>query len=308
MSSASSAAMPVRCPRCGFDFRGEIARWSTRCPRTGTCVECGLDFAWADIFSHAAHPWLFEREWKYRPVARLVSTVLHAFAPRRFWRQIRITEPIALLPPALVAATATLSLYLTLAGWYAWGVFGAQVGGVMSLNAWLRRLEQSLFALPRAMASAMPGVLLTLVAMPLAFVVLPVTLRRARVRPGHIARIWLYSLLAPAVFAILWSLVQFTGQFIDVPWLWRPLNPWTYISMFPMPSEPTLVFLGVLLPPLIVLAVLLAWLALWWWCALRHYLRLPKPGRIVASLLIIVGLAAVIVELVLYASGARWWW
>ena len=41
----------MRCPRCGYDQRGEMAKWADSCPLTSVCTECGLEIDWAELIS-----------------------------------------------------------------------------------------------------------------------------------------------------------------------------------------------------------------------------------------------------------------
>src|SRR5688500_9379942 len=87
----------VRCPRCGYDQRGVIAAWSGECPLHGTCAECGLEFAWAELLN----PKLFVPDWCVEsqkglaalPV-RAVRTLTRTITPWRMWREIRMTHPV----------------------------------------------------------------------------------------------------------------------------------------------------------------------------------------------------------------------
>ena len=90
------------CPRCAYDLSGTIAAWTDRCPLEGQCAECGLEFAWDRVLALAEHPWLFEYHWRRRPLYRLARTWFAALRPHRFWREVRMTDPIKLRPLGVV--------------------------------------------------------------------------------------------------------------------------------------------------------------------------------------------------------------
>ena len=52
------------CPRCGYDLRGITESWRNACPVDGRCAECGLEFAWRDVFAGdaMAPSWCVEYE------------------------------------------------------------------------------------------------------------------------------------------------------------------------------------------------------------------------------------------------------
>ena len=99
--------------------------------------------------------------------------------------------------------------------------------------------------------------------MPIGFVLLPVSRRRAKVRWAHVGRVTVYSLILPWLFVVV-SGAGFTG------------------GMFYPPSMTiivtTTVATGLLQLPLLVL---------WWTFAVGRYLRIPH-GFVVASLLTIM--------------------
>src|SRR6185369_13902164 len=79
------------CPRCGYDVSGPVPTWSESCPLGGTCSECGLTFAWVDIFrpDRIAPAWSFEHARERLP-ARWFETVGRALAPSVFWSRVRL--------------------------------------------------------------------------------------------------------------------------------------------------------------------------------------------------------------------------
>jgi hypothetical protein len=87
----------ARCPRCGYEQRGVIDTWKDTCPLEGTCSECGLQWSWAEVI----HPEKFEPPWSVEFVRRLrsvpwaaIRTAIHSLWPWRFWRSMRMSQPI----------------------------------------------------------------------------------------------------------------------------------------------------------------------------------------------------------------------
>jgi len=87
------------CPKCGYDQSGEIATWSTQCPLTGTCPECGLDFQWFNVLNpdHTKIHWYTEHAPNFiSTIKRTPSTLLRLILPPIFWRRIPITAAITI--------------------------------------------------------------------------------------------------------------------------------------------------------------------------------------------------------------------
>ncbi|MDX2199061.1 MAG: hypothetical protein SF069_08825 [Phycisphaerae bacterium] len=73
----------ITCSRCGYDLR------TLREPR---CPECGLQFEWHHIFDalFTVSPWLFEHQWRRKPVRSLIATLIASLRPRRYWTNLSI--------------------------------------------------------------------------------------------------------------------------------------------------------------------------------------------------------------------------
>ncbi|MCP3905204.1 MAG: hypothetical protein GY715_16385 [Planctomycetes bacterium] len=285
------------CPRCGYDLRGEVATWRRSCPLVGRCIECGMDLRWAEVFSHAGHPWLFEAEWRFRPLQRIASTITHAFTPRRFWSQVRLTGPIRLAPPILVllaiilvfltvtVVTETLAVYDFVNVW----------GSLVEFTWW----DAVLMAGPRAPTRVFeqgPGAMVMLVGMPLAFLVIPTTLREARVRPVHVLRIWLYSLVVPILIGLAYMTMQLVGWRMRISFIERELSPWWWAQQIPFGKGVLLHVLRMSGPSLALAVGLSAWFGFWWHAACRSYLALRTTRRIVLTLLLMVWIASLVAE------------
>ncbi|HWB19681.1 MAG TPA: hypothetical protein VG711_05220 [Phycisphaerales bacterium] len=86
----------MKCPRCGYDQRGEIDTWTERCPLEGRCAECGLPWTWGELLnpSRSVPRWHVE----YCPAKRLLLATIVTFArshwPWRYWSQLKMHHAI----------------------------------------------------------------------------------------------------------------------------------------------------------------------------------------------------------------------
>ena len=287
------------CPRCGYDLSGEVAVWTASCPLAGRCSECGISLDWSRVMAVAEHPWLFEYHWRHQPLRRLVRTWLEAFCPRRFWRDVRLTDPVRLRPLLTLIGSAGLVAFVALVAniiisvlqnpWSFRGSARWQPGPMLIFHA--------AWDVVTVVMINVPGPVFTLVLMPLAFVMLPQTLRRARVRQAHVLRIWMYSMFAPLTVGVVWTLAILCGTIFSLDWLNNATDPGIWVRgsrLFPTRS-----FWAVhrnVIPGLLMVLSFVPWLAVWWWRACRFYLELPRSGWIAVTLSAVVGLAAVTVQ------------
>jgi len=81
----------VLCGRCGYNFR---MLTEPRCP------ECGLEFDWFTVLDESAgrSEFLFEHNWRKRPLGAWWQTVRRGLRPRRFWQQVSIHDRIYARP------------------------------------------------------------------------------------------------------------------------------------------------------------------------------------------------------------------
>ena len=112
---SKSIAIRSRCPRCGYDLRGAIGTWADQCPLQGTCTECGLQFAWAEVL----HPEKFSPLWcvefvrQRRKFGRACcATFIRSFRPSRFWSALKMSLPIRWRRIALYVLSLLLPLLL----------------------------------------------------------------------------------------------------------------------------------------------------------------------------------------------------
>jgi len=301
----------VRCPRCGYDQQGEVAKWIDRCPLASRCTECGLEIEWAEIFSPRRRMprWCIE----YAPSVwampwRLVKTCLVALWPWAFWSRLRMVHEIRWRRMAVAGVLLFAAVYV---------LFCAGNGVVVEYQQGLRFIwsgkrwpspdptEIAHAVLlpwsdegPPALTNGLPwqtgsprevflnewlpplSLMLPFVFVnalcPLGFIALPVSRRRAKVRWSHIARITIYGFL-PGVPFLIGVIVATTLQHQHMVSMNR--------------------FAGVLDVLSVVAAtapfVLLALPCIWWSTATGRYLRMPHAwgvGVVVVVLAILVGL------------------
>ncbi len=214
----------AHCPRCGYDLRGETARWAFQCPVRGVCSECGYDFDWFTLLSprFAPPPGFFEADPRF---ATLLRTLRKSLRPREFWSWVHMGYPVHVVRATIAGVVAMLSCYLVLATiaatlWILAPLFTiwlapaqpAVVSQMLSADAppisvrvvsmygpavtstWKSTIQSvsirwaGFSALQRMMVAAT-------ILLPFSFSLLPTTMRRARVRPRHLARIFAYGLL-----------------------------------------------------------------------------------------------------------------
>lgn len=299
MSGTSANADP-RCPRCRCDLRGEVAHWSTRCPLESVCTECGLAFEWKDIFSYARHPWLFEASWRYRPMRRISATVTSALRPRRFWRDVRMSDRIHLRPPGLVLLAVVLVAVLGPTALETYHDHSALLRSRRSPphltgHYWINLVSAAFAQIAGWTAGRFAAPILMLIGLPLTFLSVPITLGRARVRPGHIARIALYSVVGPLLILLTWLAVRAACATFGSTRLAFAVDPWM-LRFRPSTDDHVLtVMLRMTWQPLALVAITTWWLWVWWSCAFRSYLRFDRTQRVLITMLVmavLVGLTA----------------
>ncbi len=303
--SGTSPTSPPACPRCGYDLSGTVTTWKRSCPLAGVCAECGLELEWPRVFAISGHPWLIEHRGRSPWGRRLVRTWVVAFWPWRFWREVKLTDPVRLRPAGLFVAAVALAVLGVLAalislrlgpvalGWR----LPVITGGSVVAGGWFRMASHSALGLAFNLAYRIPGTIVVLAAMPLAFVTLPGSLGRARVRPIHIVRVWLYSLILPLTLAGLWTLLELVLPRLGLGVAADALNPWHWVRVLRRAAPPPVAIFFSAAPGFVLIGAAVAWLALWWGCACRYYLRLEASGRIVTLLSVMVLLAALVVQL-----------
>ncbi len=216
----------VLCSRCGYNLK-TLTR-----PR---CPECGLDFDWTIVLDKAAwrSDFLFEHNWRNRPIQSWWRTVHQSFRPYRFWKQVSIHERIVPAPLWAMLGISVI-LFFVLFHSLAWlgssllGVadfllspragFGLRQGPLLESSTMLGDIAEAPFqGDPDYLMMPMAIVLLLLSSL-LLLCSLRQTLGRCRVRSVQILRVVAY-IATPVLF--LWG-VFFTALAALIPWLPSP--------------------------------------------------------------------------------------
>lgn len=284
------------------------------CPLDGVCSECGLRFNWSEIMDwrNGLPRWLFEHSVSLSKWIRFkqhCATTVRSLSARRLWQSIPMAGGFRPLRLGLLRCTVILFggcisvgaklLLKTSRGLSAQGTFtmyGWPAGPKTTPNSWQDRLRReftgdwsSAFRIDRDFVDAFgswihpPTTILVLwvVAIPLGFWLMPLTLRRAHVRPGHLVRIWVHGAWMLPLFAAAWTLKGLAE------WtMWRVRKYW-------LPScDDVLSDLQANAARITLVACAL--LAFWWWSnALKHYLRMPQPRLVAACMVLLSFLLAV---------------
>lgn len=310
VAPARAGADAIACPRCAYDLSGAAASWATQCPLRTTCPECGLDIDCRDILNPAfARLGHFFEHARRRPFTALVRTSLRAARPRRFWTWVQMNHAVRGVRLVLAGLGGMLLWYLAAAAAGAATLIAA-VYAIMALSPpaarytptgadWLGLLGPLLWPLNDAewqrwgmrrgygsfnlVEPALAAALIAAAAMPLAYRLLPQTLRAARVRPRHLLRIAVYFWVPVPLILVAWACAAMLAE----TFAWRLWNTW----MWPVTS-----FISHRRIPLAAASIIL-WMFAWWTAATHRYLHLPRPRTIATTMLLICTLAAVLLML-----------
>ena len=191
----SAVREAVVCPLCEYELRGLT---DPRCP------ECGFTFEWADLFdpTRKRHPYLFEHHrsrnfWSFR------RTVTAGLRPGRFWRSLHPTQPsnprrlalyafLVVLAAAVPPAALRFAHAMTYSTMMAPSVSFRWTSSVMMSRQDARRIAWQ-FSGAESVASAFAYFVLWGVVTYGALLVFRISMRRARIRPVHVARCVVYS-------------------------------------------------------------------------------------------------------------------
>jgi hypothetical protein len=215
------------CPLCTYDLRGCV---EPRCP------ECGFQFSWEELTDPSRrHPYLFEHHLNHR-VRAFFRTLFATLAPSRFWTALHPAQPsnlsrliaywmLASLPLVLQLAIAQSYVsHLTLARWG-----GARASSTTSFVAADAVITIALIAWPWLTAAGL--------------MIFQISMRRARIRAGHVLRCALYSAdagfwIAPLIAALalmdLSSYGNVSGYHLWLMSFWRPAVLWMTLAWLPV--------------------------------------------------------------------------
>ncbi len=193
------------CPLCEYSLRGLV---EPRCP------ECGFAFSWAELLAadRDRHPWLFEHA-ERRRLRSLRTTAVRNLRPWRFWRDVTPANPVngrrlvgywavtGLVAAALLLAPLPHGL------WQAWDrpprfMFNLLTGtyGPPSADDWLAGQGLRTWDAVRSIGLFTPAVIgppLLVLAWPwlsvAALLVFRLSMRQAKISPGHVVRVAVYG-------------------------------------------------------------------------------------------------------------------
>ena len=303
MDDATPNEIRARCPRCGYDLRGAIRTWADQCPLTGACAECGLGFAWAEVLNPKFRQamWCVEvpQGWRALP-GQTRRTFVRTFWPWSFWSSLHMSHPSRWPRLAGYCGVLVIVMYVTFAlsnGLLAWAHWSEQARGTMftpmtpglvvfaqaallplsdTSVGWFR-VNTGPVRAPFPYATPLDYVtgfwmdywkvvffvLTAHTICGVAFVMLPMTRRIAKVRASHVVRVTLYGygLLLPTAVLTTLMLVMYE---IALPG-------------------------AALAIPLVVLAWLMlpALEVMWWSVATSHYLKMRHPWGIGVAVVIL---------------------
>lgn len=277
----------VTCVRCGYNLK------MLEQPR---CPECGLEFEWHRVINYhnSTSDFLFEHQWRRRPVRSLLTTWRRAFAPAAFWNRVSMFERVRVGPLLATIAISVVVFLLVFHGvaWLAgkailWvvvpggmlsGPYFTPPGRFEEVGLLLKDIGETPFEIDYENYLWFPGgVLFSLLGALLLVVLLGDTLGKCRVRRVQVLRVFAYAALPAAVLQPLIMLGVAVG-----------MQLWSDTARLPPPLW------AVLLMLLAVLTVFVSAFGAYLALGFKHYLRIPRPWPVglTAAFVGILALAA----------------
>ena len=288
------------CPLCDYNLRGLT---EARCP------ECGYTFEWADLRDPARrkHKYLFEHH-PERNVRSFLRTMLGGLRPRKFWGGLLPSQPshprrlfvyalviimAGAIPPIAVAAFAMKSEWDGMAARraqsasWSFGTLTLQMKQRLDLyypaptlprvarNA--LRYNRSVFRILLAHVTILAWPALTLAAL----MIFRWSMRRARLRPVHLARCAVYC-----GDLVLWANLLLAGLVATT------VVRWILVGVRRPPGNPVETYAGIAGAAMVVVVLAFIYrLAV----ALVKYLRFDRPIWTVLATQVIVFLCVAVV-------------
>lgn len=299
---------PPSCPRCGYDLSGAAAAWnhaeSASCPMRGTCSECGLEFAWGDVFNPTLGPsrHYFEnaerlglanamRTWLWTLWPPLFWSRVGMRATRSPWRMLLWLGLVLVLQQAVFAATV-LVVHVFAGRIVAPLPLGSSVSTARRIqwleidllspivcnnvdwtSPWSGQSTLVYRALPgwRAWEGVVIPSCVALLVVPVMFGALPDSRRAGRLRKVHLLRATVFSLSWLATLGALRPLDVFAG------WLIHGLR----VGHNANSTVPHGIVFAYLAKHQIAFASgVLCWVLFWWWSGIRFGFKL-RHGTLV---------------------------
>lgn len=292
------------CPRCGYELRGLPIPGGEQPAGVGQCPECGLIFEWSELLNplYLAPKWFVEIG-HGRLIRQSLLTTFHSLFPWKFWRTVQMGFPQEFGRAIACMFIGFIGLWLSVC--VVGAIWTIVFDSIASQYPWSTRLIDSLYSRPfRTLMEVFwpeessflntPWQMTTYIAclaMPIAMLLAPDTLRRAKVLKAHLFRVAVYS-IAPVLLAgsipdigkACWWLFEFgfRGQSY-----WWGGSEFMYRNAFWI--RPGIAFLAI---------------SVTWGFACSRYLKLPRPWLVAGFLAIVSVLAGVLATILTVDSYA----
>lgn len=289
-------------PASFSDHAARSAEPAAHCPVHGTCPECGLDFLYRDVLnpSFRLPTTLLEHSRWPIPLPLARSLWLAMFRPRKLYDMVRMSHPIRHFSLALWSLVALVLWLLLLLGpassiesliahiqnnvavrvWYVGWLESITPGG-----RWWEDQGLELLALAIAVVFLTVGPVAVMLLM-------PVTLRRQKVRRAHLSRLAMHGLLCTLGWSAVISVINLLND------LFNPLLrladaldelQWVTWELATFIADGLIGYINFTL----VVAMLFAWVRCWR-AGLAAYLKLRRTWDVLAAMSVITPLAALL--------------
>ena len=323
------------CPRCGYDLSGQVAAWhpglvegelqeAAKCPLEGTCSECGLVFEWRFLMRPEllGPSWFVETPRPSRGRRSAVRTLLRLTRPHRFWREVRLEQPIVagrigwwlcvalVLVPVIVLLLMRVQFAVVLAARNVATAIGGSGYVFGAAKASLLQAHDSLWAEVRILVEPKywPSWFTVGIAMTIAFammlVILPHSRRVSKIRMAMVLRVFAYSWA--------WVALVFCVACLYEPLcVWVNTRPWTIAEWDYGRGVRALAPLPVLSGTwgghahVMWTFICALWLNVYWWFALRDGLRM-NHHRVVFACCAVPAVLVGAITLILDPSDIMW--
>jgi hypothetical protein len=325
------------CPRCGYDLSGQVAAAEAgdadSFPMQGLCSECGLTFAWGDVFgaSRLKVRGFVEHSRLWVTAVTAWRTWAWTILPFVFWGKVRLEHRPRLGRVALWSFIVLIAPWVLAGIPYAVGGWPRTIAAARAVPSgyllevliapWRNPYSSPIQATADSVMDFVGdypiffcvGVVMSIM-FPLVLVGLPDTRARAKIRLSHVARAAVYQL------AWLVPVMMFQAAKVLSVGMWLHISLWqrTKATLIPGPTPGTMMYSAAPLSPwqtavfgiprdieglardhwLPWLAILLPWWLWWWWAALKRGYRLEQAWRVYGVVLIPTLLAAAIILVV----------
>lgn len=296
----TGATKSIECPRCGYELCG--LRISTEANDAGKCPECGYEFVWSVLLDplFSAPRWFVELGTD-KLILNSLRTTVRSLLPWKFWRAVQMELPRNHCRAIAAVIIGFVAIWISLA------ICGAARIVVFELtsnpyrqNLAIRFIDEMnwrpLHAMVRLLSPAniglwgsgwLWGTYIAYACAPFSLLLAPRTLHKARVLPGHVVRIVIYSMAPMLVLVTIPSVVR------SVWWMIQVIGFGYYYSS----DGAKFIFDNNwwLRPSLAFIAIVLTW-----GFACSRYLKLPHPWLVAAAIGAISTLIGAVVTVLMF--------